>query len=247
MVKYIIRLDDACPTMNWINWNKIFKILDKNNIKPIVAVIPNNEDHNLKIDSPRKDFWNIVKKWELKGYHIAMHGYNHVYISHHKGIIPINDRSEFAGVRKEEQLKKIKLSWKILNENKIVPKIWAAPAHTFDKNTLEALKTETNIQIISDGISTMPFSKYGFFWLPQQLWKPQKKRRGIWTICLHPNNMTKNFFNSIELFFNLNKEKFTLDISSILYEFNRKPKSLFDHLFAFYFFSILKIKKTILN
>ena len=44
MQKYIIRLDDACQTMNQARWDAILKILDKYNIKAIIAVIPNNKD-----------------------------------------------------------------------------------------------------------------------------------------------------------------------------------------------------------
>ncbi len=42
--KYIIRIDDACPTMNKEKWGLFEKYL---NIKPIVAVIPNNEDEKM--------------------------------------------------------------------------------------------------------------------------------------------------------------------------------------------------------
>ena len=56
MQKYIVRLDDACPTMDRKKWNRFFDILDKYNIKPIVAVIPNNEDKNMLIDEYDKNF-----------------------------------------------------------------------------------------------------------------------------------------------------------------------------------------------
>lgn len=38
-----------------------------------------------------------------------------------------------------------------MNSHGIDPTVWIAPAHSFDKNTLIALKLETNIRIISDG------------------------------------------------------------------------------------------------
>ena len=44
MGKFIIRLDDACPTMDKKKWDKIEKILNELNIKPLVAIIPNNKD-----------------------------------------------------------------------------------------------------------------------------------------------------------------------------------------------------------
>ena len=53
MVKYIIRLDDACDTQDMQKWNEIEKILNEFSIKPIVGVIPNNQDEQLK-SSPKK-------------------------------------------------------------------------------------------------------------------------------------------------------------------------------------------------
>ena len=38
--KYIIRLDDANEYSDMSKWDRIEKILDKNDIKPLVAVIP---------------------------------------------------------------------------------------------------------------------------------------------------------------------------------------------------------------
>lgn len=38
-VKYLVRLDDACPTMYSDRWQKIEEILDKHKIKPMVGII----------------------------------------------------------------------------------------------------------------------------------------------------------------------------------------------------------------
>lgn len=48
MLNYIIRLDDACPTMNHENWRKVEKLLDKYDIRPIVGIIPNSKDDLFK-------------------------------------------------------------------------------------------------------------------------------------------------------------------------------------------------------
>ena len=45
--KYILRLDDACPTMDVAKWDRIEKICDKFLIRPIIAVVPNNKDKKL--------------------------------------------------------------------------------------------------------------------------------------------------------------------------------------------------------
>ena len=44
MLKFILRLDDACPTMNKSKWDRMEKLLDKYSIKPIVGIIPDNKD-----------------------------------------------------------------------------------------------------------------------------------------------------------------------------------------------------------
>ena len=44
-----------------------------------MGVIPNNKDEELLNYPKRENFWGIVKKWQSKGWEIAMHGYNHIY------------------------------------------------------------------------------------------------------------------------------------------------------------------------
>lgn len=243
MVKYIIRLDDACPTMNWKKWNRMFDLLDKYDINPIVAVIPNNQDNKLKIDPPNSDFWETVKTWQQKGYQIAMHGYDHVYISEKKGLVPLNSRSEFAGVEKSKQEEKIKKSWEIFVKNGITPNIWVAPAHSFDKNTLLCLKKHTDINIISDGVALEPFNKYGFLWAPQQLWKPKQKSYGIWTICYHPNTMNDENFNQLKEFLIKNYQYFSTSIGQMVTKYDNRKRNFYDIFFYIKFFIIKKIKE----
>ena len=62
-VKYLVRLDDACPTMDRSKWGKIEAILDKYNIKPMVGIIPANNDTTLKIDEVDNFFWEKAFRW----------------------------------------------------------------------------------------------------------------------------------------------------------------------------------------
>ena len=142
MQKYIVRLDDASPTMDSIKWNRVFKILDSYGIKPIVAVIPNNQDKKLIIDNYNNSFWDNVRDWQDRGYMIALHGYIHKYITSNRGIVPMNTQSEFAGIDIQLQREKIKKGWDIFQKESISSKIWVAPAHSFDRNTLQVLKDD---------------------------------------------------------------------------------------------------------
>ena len=215
--KYILRLDDACPTMDRKKWQKVEDICDKYNIKPIVAVIPNNKDSQQKKDEYDENFWDKVRSWQVKGWHIALHGYDHVYISNDSGLVPFNNDSEFAGLSYEKQAQKIREGWKILQENGINANIWVAPSHTFDKNTLKALKENTTINIVSDGIALFPFKKYGFNWIPQQVWRFRKMPFGIWTGCFHPNEMSEKEFRDLDSFMEENYQNF-IDIKVLKYK-----------------------------
>lgn len=66
MLNYIIRLDDACPTMNHEKWRKVEKLLDKYDIKPIVGIIPNSKDDLFKWEKDERFWETTVKRYIQK-------------------------------------------------------------------------------------------------------------------------------------------------------------------------------------
>ncbi len=111
---YLLRLDDACPQMDKAKWQRVEDILDKYTIKPLVGIIPNNEDPQTCIDSFDVGFTEKARRWQEKGWGIALHGYNHVCGSTDAGINPLWNRSEFAGLPLEEQKIKIREGYNTL-------------------------------------------------------------------------------------------------------------------------------------
>lgn len=239
---YLLRLDDACPTMDVHKWSRIESILDKCRIKPMVGIIPNNKDPKQILAKPDPKFWNKAKDWEYKGWAIALHGYDHCYISDEAGINPLWNRSEFAGVPLDSQKEKISKGIAIFHEHGIEPKYFFAPSHTFDLNTLEVLKECSQIRIISDTIATKPYKKWGFVFIPQIGGRPQRMRLepAIRTICLHPSAMKDADFEELELFLNANKDKFIsfkdLDLNSV------GSKSILSKVLSFMYFSYRKLR-----
>ena len=234
--KYLIRLDDSCETQDQAKWNRIEKLFDKLNIKPIVAVIPDNCDNSLKKNSFNDNYWKLVESWENKGWTIALHGYQHLLNKTNKGnlIFPFYERSEFGGLDLNIQRQKIKKAFQIMNSHKVHPKVWIAPAHTFDKQTIIALKKETEIKIISDGTSIFPFKKGNMIFIPQQLWKPKKRVTGIWTICLHPNNINEAEFKDLEK--KLSEEFFLNNFIDLDYALKKiKRKGILSYIYSIYF------------
>ena len=62
MVRYLLRLDDACDTMDKDKWERVEKILDKNNTLPLIALIPNNNDDNMVKQSKIINFKDIIER-----------------------------------------------------------------------------------------------------------------------------------------------------------------------------------------
>ena len=78
-MKILLRFDDIAENMNWHLMDKCEELFEIYNIKPVMGVIPNNQDVTLKSFPQKQNFWKIVKNWQSKGWEISMHGYNHLY------------------------------------------------------------------------------------------------------------------------------------------------------------------------
>lgn len=240
MARYIMRLDDACERMNLENWQRIEELLDKYNIKPLIGVIPDCQDKEMEKYEKDIEFWSKVKKWEEKKWVIALHGYDHVYISREKGINPIHNRSEFAGVSYDIQKKKIKKGYNLLEKKGIITEVFFAPSHTFDLNTIRALKEETQIKIISDTIALKPYKKENMIFVPQQCGRVRNIPVGIVTFCYHPNNMKESEFLVLESFFKKHQSKF-ISILDINFD-SLKKINLIDLTLQKIYFFVRKIK-----
>jgi len=220
--QYLLRFDDLCPTMTPGPWERLLPLIDEFGIRPILAVVPNNMDHDLARCAPDPDFWDKMRALEAAGATIALHGYRHLCRSKGKSLVPLHSRSEFAGVSQALQREWICAGLDILRGQGLNPRVWVAPRHGFDINTLEALRLE-GIQLLSDGLARVPFVRGGITWIPQQLWSPVKKSKGLWTICLHTNSMRSSQVDRLREFLIQNAAQFT---SVDLVEAELKPGKL---------------------
>ena len=201
MKVYLMRLDDACPKRDLVKWNRMEALLDKYGVKPLVGIIPDCKDPEMDCYEYDAEFWTKrISSWKEKEWVLAMHGYEHVFHTKIPGINPVNRYSEFAGLSFEEQRNLIKLGFEKLKRHNIEPCVFFAPAHSFDKNTIEALKMQTNIRIVSDVPANKPFCKYGITFVPQQSGKVRELPFAVQTFCYHPNIMKEKDFEDVEMF-----------------------------------------------
>ncbi|CUU68463.1 Uncharacterized protein conserved in bacteria [Campylobacter hyointestinalis subsp. hyointestinalis] len=239
MSKYIIRLDDASYRRDIKKWDRMEKLLLTYHICPLVGLIPQNEDPALMFEED-KLYQKTLDRWKDLGWVFALHGFNHVYkISMGGGgLNPVNEHSEFVGVPLEEQRIKIKKGIKILSTYGIEPLVFFAPSHTFDKNTLIALKKESQIRIISDTISNKPYNEYGFTFVPQQSGSVRKLPFDLVTFCYHPNTMEENDFLKLESFLKIYQK----DFIKFPLEYVERKKNIYDKFLSFAYFSLRKIR-----
>jgi len=229
--QYLIRFDDICPTMNWSTWERVEEILLTADIKPILAVVPDNRDPKLSVAEANLEFWQRARAWQARGWTIGLHGYQHLHATGDGGILKLNRWSEFSGLSFDEQRSKLRLAREILEGEGVRSELWIAPGHSFDTNTLRALD-EIGIRYLSDGFSLYPcVDSIGMMWVPQQLWHFRRMPFGIWTVCLHANRWSlaelERFRSNVQEF-----RAVLVDWHSVISRYKNRKPTLLDSVFS---------------
>tara|TARA_Y100001960_G_scaffold189171_1_gene198340 strand:- start:749 stop:1216 length:468 start_codon:yes stop_codon:yes gene_type:complete len=114
--------------------------------------------------------------------------------------------SEFVGLSFEEQQKKINLGLEIFKKKGFDVKVFFAPNHTFDYNTIKACKS-LGFKSIIDGYGLTPYYENEILFIPQLFYKLYSLPFGIQTIQLHLNYFSSDDYLNLEKFVKKNKEK----------------------------------------
>lgn len=240
---YLVRLDDAHPGQLNQRWDQIQQILEELNIKPIVAIIPENQDKTIDYgESCQKDFWEKARQWRSKGWGIAVHGLHHLLRTGYRSILPISVHSEFSGKSYDEQLSMLIRAVDILRNQGCEPEYFVAPAHGFDEQTLAAIKRLKPSLIVSDGFGFRPYVKDDIKFIPQQIWRGRWFPFGVWTICLHPSTMTQAEIERFTEFARRNHAKFLTPHHSLIFN----EQTMLDQFWEFMYEAIFNMKKRLI-
>ncbi len=204
----LIRLDDVSEYMNWELMDRCEILFDKKNIKPLLGVIPNNQDKSLISYKKNENFWNKVRDWKKKGWEISMHGFSHIYDSktNKKDYFKYGGKSEFYGHKYEDQKAKIVNGLKKFKDEEIDIRSFFAPNHTYDLNTFKAIK-ESGIKNVVDGYGLMPYSEKGLNFIPQLFYKEIVLPFGIQSTQIHLNYWDEEDYLKFENFILQNSNK----------------------------------------
>lgn len=241
MTTYIMRLDDACPHWDAEKWSRMEEILDTYGIKPLVGLIPAVEDPELLKYPEDKGYWDRVKCWKDKGWELALHGCTHLYETAEGGINPVQKRSEFAGLPFDRQKQKIRLGVSELASHGIDPEVFFAPSHTFDQETLKALKEETRIRVVSDTFASDVYRDGGFSFVPVQSGHAVNLPFRTVTFCYHPNLMAQDDFEALSSFLEDHSNEFCSLMDAVCRAGDR-GRSLADVALQWMYFTVRKLR-----
>ena len=220
-MKIAVRLDDITPDMDWGRFYRFKALLDKYQIRPLIGVVPDNRDENLKAKAsqaagentgadagktkafpPPEDFWCYIRQLKEEGWCVAMHGFRHIYTTKKGGLFPLNNFSEFAGLPFETQREMLKRGRALLLEKGIETGLFMAPAHSFDANTLKALR-QTGFCALTDGFGDGPYEWRGlcFYPISFQLSRTFRKKAGYSTMVVHTGTVSEKDLAKYEGYF----------------------------------------------
>lgn len=216
MSNYIVRFDDITPDMNWDNFLALKNVLESYGVTSVLGVVPHNKDPKLSVSNgiSNDDFYDKVKRFQDYGDTIAQHGTYHLYDVKDSGLLNINNKSEFSGHSYREQLDKLAIGKKILESYGVWQPYFMAPSHSFDLNTLKALK-QLGFKAITDGYGFYPYQIEGLTLVPQLVGKPISLIPfGVQTICLHTNSMSQSAIDELIKFIHKKNHQF-LDFKEV--------------------------------
>ena len=190
--KIAVRMDDITPDMDWDNFYFFRKLFEEAGITPLLGIVPDNRDPKLSCSAAREDFYEVMKGLQNEGYSFAMHGFQHIYTTKSGGIFPLNNYSEFAGVPYDRQKEMLVLGKEKLRKHGIDTDIFMAPAHSYDCNTLRALR-KAGFTKITDGFGSAPYRYKGitFYPISFKIDRSLKQKKGTTTMVIHANTVTE--------------------------------------------------------
>ena len=201
----VIRIDDVCPSMDREKFERYISEFKALGVKPLLGIIPLCRDDSINYGR-MDDFWALMRQMQSDGYPIAMHGVNHVYCTQAKGLVCNRKMSEFSSLSFEEQKEKLLEGKAALENEEIYTDTFMAPGHSYDRNTLKALKA-IGFEYVTDGRSAKPYVLEKIKCIPAiGPWK-RHSGRGVLTICLHPSSDSDSNLKAVIDLITRNKDR----------------------------------------
>jgi peptidoglycan/xylan/chitin deacetylase (PgdA/CDA1 family) len=178
-----LRFDDYHQALNIDTWQDVLSRYDDRGLRGVVAVPPKYEGEPLSADVVE-----FLHDLESRGWELAQHGYRHEDIGEGRGGRLYDDRSEFAGVPRDEQERRVGAGLDILESHGIEPSTFVPPWHEYDRNTVRALKAH-GFDCLNEGRWPIPRTIEGVTLVPTHVpgVTPYMVGAGVVTLVRHPH------------------------------------------------------------
>lgn len=203
----IARIDDVSPGFPWQRFGPMEDELIRSGIRPVIGVVPKCLDDGLRYEKEIPDFWDRIRHYQDLGWHVAQHGYTHVYDTSGPNLLGGVGKSEFAGLPFDLQVKRLAAGKSILEEEGVWTGTFMAPRHSFDSTTLTALRY-LGFRAITDGWGIYPYERENILFVPQLIARPHGLRFGVYTDCMHIGPMSDNQLTERIAFMRANSETY---------------------------------------
>jgi len=241
----LIRFDDIAENMNWNLMERCEDLFKKYSIKPVLGIIPNNQDKELLEHPVNNQFWDKVRNWENIGWEIAMHGNTHVYDSRSNkknDYFNYGGGSEFYGHPIDEQKRRLESGLKKFKEENIQIRTFFAPNHIYDGKTFLALKS-LGIKQVIDGYGLFPYVENEITFIPQLFYENIFLPFGLQATQIHLNYWTDNDFTKFKYFIEKNHNKI-INYDEML---NKVNNNFISYTSRFLTTKLLKLKRSMNN
>jgi hypothetical protein len=228
---YLLRLDDLCETCDTVRLARLAEGIRGEGVRPITAIVPDNRDPALRIAPPDPVFWEMAREWQSSGWSVGLHGLHHLYTYTRPfaGPATVARGGEFSGEPPEVVRSRIREGIRLLGERGLAPSVFVAPGHALDDDTVDAVEA-SGIRVVSEGFSLFPYRRRGVLWIPQQAWRPRAMPLGVWTFCVHPNEMDEERAGRLLRFLRAHRNRFT-DVPEMERRYGNRRRSLLDASF----------------
>jgi len=197
VARFLIRLDDLCPTMDHRRFSRVVELLDRHDVRPLGGLVPDNHDPDLECSEADPEFWARMRELAGRGWRFAQHGYTHEGVPVASDELGLSPLTEFAGRPEQDQRERLAHGRELLAAEGLATDVFMAPFHSYDGATLRALAAE-GFRYVTDGYGLFPFTREGLVFLPQLFEWDANAGVGVYTLCLHPSNMDEAAFSRLE-------------------------------------------------
>ncbi|WP_225334130.1 DUF2334 domain-containing protein [Halomicrobium urmianum] len=178
-----LRFDDYHQSVDHDTWVDVLSRYNERGLRGVIGIVPKYEGERLNADVVE-----FLHELEADGWELAQHGYTHEDVGEGRGGPLYLERSEFAGLDRAEQERRIESGRDILETHGIEPDTFIPPWHEYDRTTLRVL-SDHGFECLNEGRWPVPRNVEGVTLVPTHIpaVTPDMLAVGVVTLVSHPH------------------------------------------------------------